>query len=95
MLLWVSFCPPNFARYHTRLLKIFFLLWKQNVPAFCNLLHMALQIEKGQPSIINILQNKTSTNQAPSNLALDLHPWLAKIFIATTSKDRHTAMISC
>jgi hypothetical protein len=23
-----------------------FLLWKQNVPAFCKLLHMALQIEK-------------------------------------------------
>ena len=50
---------------------------------------------KKQPSIVNILWNKTSTNQAPSNLALDLHPWLAKISIATTSKDRHTARISC
>jgi hypothetical protein len=32
-------------------------------------------------------QRKTSTNQAPSNLALELHPWFAKISIATTSKD--------
>lgn len=51
--------------------------------------------KKRQASIVNILRNKTSINQAPSNLALDLHPWLAKISIATTSKNRHITRISC